>query len=69
MKQILAQDSRFTVAGVAKDGCLALHHTLAFKPDLVLIEQDLPGLHGTQATQYIKHFPKSPVVFLVYGRT
>jgi DNA-binding NarL/FixJ family response regulator len=65
MKQILAQDSRFTLVGVAKDGCHALHHTLAFKPDLVLIEQNLSGLDGAQATQYIKHFPKSPVVFLV----
>ena len=65
MKQILAEDSRFAVVGVAKDGCHALHHTLAFKPDLVLIEQDLAGLDGAQAAQYIKHFPKSPVVFLV----
>ena len=65
LSRILAKEGGFTVVGVARDGCQALHHTLALAPELVLIDQHLPQLNGAQAAQYIKHFAKPPVVFMV----
>ncbi len=62
---MLARDGRFSVVGVACDGCQALHQALSLAPELVLIGLDLPRLSGARVAQYIKHFESPPVVLML----
>jgi len=65
LAQVLAAENRFTVVGSATDGCQALRLAMDLKPELVLMDLNLPELNGAQAASYIKDFSNPPVVFLM----
>lgn len=57
------------MVGEAKDGWEALRHALEAKPDVILMDIQMPGLDGVQATQAIlKEWPEAKVIMLTMYR-
>lgn len=65
LTQILAREDGFTVVGAAVNGRQAIEYAVTQRPDLILMDFDMPHLNGATATQYIKHFAAPPIIFMV----
>jgi DNA-binding response OmpR family regulator len=52
---------------LAEDGLQAVEMAAEEKPDLVLSDGMLPGLHGYEVCKAIKRFDDPPAVFLITG--
>ncbi len=63
--KILAREGDFTVVGAAVNGRQALEYALTLRPNLILMDFNLPHLNGAEATQRIKQFANPPIVFIV----
>ncbi len=50
----LIEESDFELVGTAADGRQAVRSVAALKPDLVLMDVDMPCLDGLEATRSIK---------------
>lgn len=62
---LLAQDDRFVVAGEAGDASQAQHLASRLQPDLVLLDNHLPGVNGVDAIRGLKEAaPQARVVML-----
>jgi DNA-binding NarL/FixJ family response regulator len=55
----------FELVGVAETGEASVDLARRVKPDLVLMDVNLPGMSGTQATRALLRMEPAPVVFLV----
>jgi DNA-binding NarL/FixJ family response regulator len=55
----------FEVVGEAETGEAGVEAARELRPDLVLMDVNLPGIDGTEATRKILAEPDPPVVFLV----
>jgi DNA-binding NarL/FixJ family response regulator len=55
----------FFVVGSACDGKDAVRAVLQLRPDLVLMDVNLPGIDGLEATRRIRRLDPAPVVVLV----
>jgi DNA-binding NarL/FixJ family response regulator len=63
--QMLLEASGYTVVGMAADGCEALQQARALRPDLVLMDIEMPVCNGLAATRLIKaELPAIKVVML-----
>ena len=63
LRQIIAQQPHFVVAGEASSGELALELALELKPDVVVMEMCLPGMNGIEAIQQIlRVLPSTKIV-------
>jgi AmiR/NasT family two-component response regulator len=57
----------YTVVGEAIDGLQAIEMTQALRPDVILMDLDIPCVDGIEATRYIhEHFPTPVVVLTAY---
>ncbi len=65
----LIEESGFEAVGTAADGRQALRSVAALKPDLVLMDADMPYMNGLQATRSIKETGKksgyAPAIVIV----
>ena len=54
MRQVVASDSRFELAGEAGDGETALRMILEKKPDVAVLDVDVPGLSGLEVARKLQ---------------
>jgi DNA-binding NarL/FixJ family response regulator len=64
---ILATDDRFEVVGQAHNGEQAMELAAAEKPDVVLMDLQMPKLDGIEATKQIKKKRRSTQVLMLTG--
>ena len=55
----------FELVGVADTGEASVELARELRPDLVLMDVNLPGMSGTQATRALRRLEPAPVVFLL----
>lgn len=68
MRQVVASDSRFELAGEAGDGETALKFILEKKPDVAVLDVDVPGLSGLEVARKLqaKRSPTRLVVLTMH---
>lgn len=65
IKSLLDQDPDLKVIGTVKDGRSAVKQIDVLRPDIVLLDIEMPGMDGITATKYISHLsPKTKVIIL-----
>ena len=65
IRQLLGTVEMVQVVGEAQDGLQALEMTERLRPDLVLMDQNMPGLSGVSVTYQIKaRWPQTRVLFV-----
>src|SRR3982751_5816241 len=62
-REILNSDERFSVISEARNGEEAVEFTKKLKPDVVIMDINLPGISGIEATQQIiSHSPSTKIL-------
>jgi len=69
LQRVLEMLGGVTVVGKAVDGWDALRQAKVLKPDIVLMDLEMPGLDGFEATRQIKalQLARKVIVLTVYG--
>lgn len=65
MREIVTSDEAFTVVGEASSGEEALAQATALSPDLVLMDINMPGMGGLEATYRLKQLHPSLKIIMV----
>ena len=65
IKSLLDQDIEIKVIGTVKDGRSAIEQIARLRPDIVLLDIEMPGMDGITTTKYINRLsPKTKVIIL-----
>jgi DNA-binding NarL/FixJ family response regulator len=65
LARMLGADPRFEVVGQARDGADAVYQTLARRPDIVLMDLQMPNVSGVEATKRLtSEAPNAQVIVL-----
>jgi len=63
LRSVIASDKRLEVAGTASDGAAALRAIDAHRPDLILLDVDMPGIDGLSTLKQMRALgTKVPVI-------
>ena len=65
LTSLLQKQGNMQLIGSATDGYGALRRVIELRPDLVLMDQQLQGMSGLEATRQIKARSRAPAVILV----
>ena len=65
LQKLLSFEEDIEVCGTAADGNEAIEQAHALHPDIILMDVNMPGLDGIQATERLAHaLPSSPVIIM-----
>jgi two-component system, chemotaxis family, protein-glutamate methylesterase/glutaminase len=64
LTQLLEQDGRFELAGIARDGEEAVHKAVQLQPDVITMDIQMPRMDGLTSLQYIMEMAPCPVIIL-----
>ena len=65
LHSILSPHADFNIVGEATDGLDAIDKAAHLKPDVILMDAQMPGMNGKDATRHIKEsFPEIKILFL-----
>ena len=65
IKAILEYEPEIEIVGTAQDGQIAIAQAKELRPDILLIDIEMPRMNGIQATKYIrKYLPNTKVIVL-----
>ena len=65
VKAILKDESQIEIVGTAQNGQSAIVQVTKLKPDIVLIDIEMPKMDGIIATRYIsQHSPNTKIIIL-----
>jgi DNA-binding NarL/FixJ family response regulator len=63
LKKIIKREKDLEVSGEAADGCQAMQMVTELRPDVLLIDVEMPGMNGIQVTQQMQeHGIWTPVI-------
>jgi two-component system, chemotaxis family, protein-glutamate methylesterase/glutaminase len=68
LRTLLSSDSRFQVVGEAWNGEDACELVATLRPDLVILDVDMPKMDGIRATQHIMEHHPTPIVMFTSSR-
>ena len=69
MRAALSADGRIDVAGIAHDGVEALELTKSLRPDLVLLDLEMPRMDGYETLRRLNRRVRKPPVIVLTGVT
>jgi DNA-binding NarL/FixJ family response regulator len=69
MRAALSADGRIDVAGIAHDGFEALELTKSLRPDLVLLDLEMPRMDGYETLRRLNRRVRKPPVIVLTGVT
>jgi two-component system chemotaxis response regulator CheB len=64
VKQILGVDEAFVIIGEAADGVSAIAAVMTNKPDIIVLDIEMPKMDGIEVMKRLKLFSKAKVVIL-----
>jgi two-component system chemotaxis response regulator CheB len=64
LRSILGLDSELEVVGFAGNGEKALEQTRELRPDIIVMDIDMPGMNGLAATEKIMAYCPTPILIL-----
>ena len=64
IKSLLDQDPNFKIVGMVEDGRSAVRQVELLRPDIVLLDVEMPTMNGITATKYINHYPDTKVIII-----
>ncbi|MBM4066698.1 MAG: chemotaxis-specific protein-glutamate methyltransferase CheB [Planctomycetes bacterium] len=64
LKTILEKDSAIQIIGMAEDGRKAIELTQKLKPDVIVMDINMPAMNGFEATEHIMAYCPTPILIL-----
>jgi DNA-binding NarL/FixJ family response regulator len=69
LRDVIGRNPRFKIVGEASDGTEALKQLAALKPQMVILDIDMPRLNGLETIKAIRElpFPVKVIILTMYG--